>query len=106
MKIAICICNKVSGRCSSMGCFRAYNNKDKHFSEYKDIETELIAYFSCNLCEIDSSENLEKISKKLKDEGIDRLHLGHCLVNCKSERYEEIKEIFLSKDIEIVEGTH
>lgn len=52
MKIAIGICGKTSGRCSSMGCFKAYNSIDKHFAIYKEegIETELLSFFSCNLC--------------------------------------------------------
>lgn len=106
MKIAIGICKKLNGRCSSAGCFRAYNNKDKHFSDYKNIETELIAFFSCDICEFDSTERLEKILTKLKNEGVDKVHLGHCAVKCKEDRFEEIKEVFESLDINMVEGTH
>ena len=54
MKIAIGICEKINGKCSTMGCFRTYNNKEKHFSQYKNIETELISLFSCNICSMDS----------------------------------------------------
>lgn len=106
LKIAIGICKKLNGRCSSVGCFRAYNNKDKYFVEYKDIDTELIAFFSCDICEFDSTERLEKIANKLKLEGVDKVHLGHCAVKCKADKSEEIKGIFKSLDIDIVEGTH
>lgn len=106
MKIAIGICGKTSGKCSSMGCFRAYNNKEKHFTAYKDMETELLTLFSCNLCFEDGEEKLRKISQRLKDNGVDKLHLGSCAIKCKADNLEEIKQVFSELDIEVVEGTH
>ena len=115
MKIAIGICGKTSGRCSSMGCFKAYNNKDKHFAIYKEegIETELLSFFSCNLCfekrqdeENNGEEKLKKIGKKLKESNVERGHLGKCAVKCKEDRFEEIKKVFSDLDIDIIEGTH
>ena len=106
MKIAIGICGKTSGRCSSMGCFKAYNNKDKHFTAYKDIETELLAFFSCNLCFEDGEEKLVKIANKLKDNEVEKLHLGACAVKCKEDRLEEIKQVFTNLSIDVIEGTH
>ena len=64
MKLAIGICGKTSGRCSSVGCFKAYNNKDKHFTAYKDIETELLAFFSCNLCFEDGEEKFKEYTRQ------------------------------------------
>ncbi|WMM24614.1 CGGC domain-containing protein [Tissierella sp. MB52-C2] len=106
MKIAIGICEKINGKCSTMGCFRTYNNKEKHFSQYKDIETELISLFSCNICSMDSKENIITIAERLKNSEVDRVHLGTCAVKCKADRKDEIKEIFESMNIEVVEGTH
>lgn len=106
MKIAIGICGKTSGRCSSVGCFKAYNNKDKHFTAYKDTETELLAFFSCNLCFEDGQEKLVKIANKLKDNEVEKLHLGVCAVKCKEDRLEEIKLVFTDLAIDLIEGTH
>ena len=106
MKLAIAICENINGRCSSMGCFRAYNNKEKHFERYKDMETQLLAYFSCSICSTDSKENLTKIANKLKDSGVDVVHLGACAVKCKADRLDEIKEIFTTLNMQVIEGTH
>lgn len=106
MKIAIGMCGKTSGRCSTVGCFRAYNNKDKHFSAYKDIETELFSFFNCNLCFEDGEEKLLKIANKLKDNDVEKLHLGMCSVKCKEDNLKEIKQIFTDLGIDVIEGTH
>ena len=106
MKIAIGMCGKISGKCSTMGCFKAYNNKDKHFTVYKDIETELISFFNCNMCFEDGVEKLKNIAEKLRDNEVDKLHLGACSVKCKAGNLKEIKEVFTDLNIDIVEGTH
>lgn len=106
MKIAIGMCGKTSGRCSTMGCFRAYNNKEKHFEVYKDIDTELLSFFSCNMCFENGKEKLKKIATKLKDNEIDKLHLGVCAIRCKEDNLEEIKKVFKDLDIDVIEGTH
>ena len=106
MKIAIGMCGKTSGRCSTMGYFKAYNNKTKHFERYKDIDTELMSFFSCNLCYEDGQEKLEKIAGKLKDNEIEKLHLGACAVKCKEDNLEEIKKVFIDLGIDVIEGTH
>ena len=106
MKIVISVCKRINGICSSMGCFRAYNNRNKHFSSYKNIETELIAFFSCNICSSDGLENLEKIAARLKENKVDVVHLGACAVKCKADRLGQIKEVFSSRNITLIEGTH
>lgn len=106
MKIAICNCERVIGKCSSMGCFRAYNNKSKHFERYKDEEVELAAFFYCDICSSRNEENLEKIAQRLKDKGVSQVHIGACALKCPAGKLEQIKEIFWSKDLEIIEGTH
>lgn len=89
-----------------MGCFRAYNNRTKHFEQYENIDTELIAFFNCNLCFEDGEEKLSKIASRLKDNQVDRLHLGNCAVKCKEDRLEDIKKTFIDLQIDLVEGTH
>lgn len=106
MKIAIGVCEKINGTCSTMGCFRAFNNRDKHFAIYKDKDVKLMTFFSCNMCSSNSNENLTKIAEKLVQEGITKLHLGKCAVKCKAGKLEEIKSIFEKRNIEVIEGTH
>lgn len=106
MKIAIGICEKINGRCSTKGCFKAYNNKDKHFSRYKDSDVELQAFFSCNICSSESKENITTIAARLKEHGVERIHLGACAVKCKADKLLEIKEVFTSMDMDVIEGTH
>ncbi|WP_077369482.1 CGGC domain-containing protein [Anaerosalibacter sp. Marseille-P3206] len=106
MKIAIGICEKINGICTTMGCFRAYNNKEKHFSQYKNIDTEIMSFFTCDICSKNTKENIINIAEKLKENGVDKLHLGVCIVKCEANRLDEIKEIFESKGIQIIEGTH
>lgn len=102
MKIAIGTCNKSAGKCSSAGCFRAYNSKTKHFEDYKDIETELIAFFNCAQCIEGKEEKLYSIAEKLKNEGVERVHIGSCALKC----IDKIRPIFEKQEIEIIEGTH
>lgn len=106
MKIAIGMCGKTSGRCSGMGCFRAYNNKDKHFSIYKGMDTELWSFFSCNMCFENGEEKLKRIAMKLKENEVNRLHLGACAVKCKENNLEETKKVFREIGIDVIEGTH
>lgn len=106
LKIAIGICEKINGRCSSMGCFKAYNKKDKHFSTYKGKDVELQAFFSCNICSSGSEEDITTLAERLKKAGVEVVHLGACAVKCKADKLPEIKDVFTSIDMDLVEGTH
>lgn len=106
MNIAIGICEKINGICTTMGCFRAFNNKEKHFKSYKDNDIELSAFFTCQICSSGSNEWLQKIAEKLVKEKVSVLHLSVCIVKCKANKKEEIIDIFESKGIKVVEGTH
>lgn len=68
--------------------------------------TELLAYFSCSICSTDSKENITKIAGRLKESGAEVVHLGACAVKCKAEKLDEIKEVFTSLGIDVIEGTH
>lgn len=106
MKIAICNCERVIGRCSSMGCFRCFNDKSKHFSRYEGKEVILSAYNYCNGCSSGSFDDLEKIASRMADGGISIVHLGPCALKCPTGKLDTIKEVFLSKGMDLVEGTH
>lgn len=106
MDIAICVCGRVRGTCSSMGCFNAFNEKSKNFERYKDEETVLHAYFMCNHCIDLSTEYLEKMAEKLKEKNVTAIHFGKCAVNCKAGFTDENKAIFENVGIKVVEGTH
>ena len=49
-KIAIIRCLDVSMRCAAMGCLRAFNEKDKHFSQYGEEPLQLMSVMTCNGC--------------------------------------------------------
>ena len=106
LKIAIGVCEKINGRCSSMWCFQAYNKKHKHFERYQDTDVDLQAFFSCNICSSESKENITTLATRLKDADVKIIHLGACAVKCKADKLLEIKEVFTSMDMEVVEGTH
>ncbi len=49
-KIGILLCDYHCGRCHGIKCFRALNNREGAFSDYKDKDLELVAYGSCGGC--------------------------------------------------------
>ncbi|MBE6067172.1 MAG: CGGC domain-containing protein [Clostridium lundense] len=108
MKIAIIACENTNGTCSTMGCFKAYNNRNKAFSIYeKDEDLEMMAFATCDACSKNSDENLLKTAKKLQEAGVKRIHLAVCIIKkCKANRAHEIKQIFENHNIEVIEGTH
>ncbi len=65
-----------------------------------------MAFFNCKLCFEDGEEKLEKIASRLKDNEVDRLHLGNCAVKCKEDRLDDIKKVFTDLGIDLVERTH
>ncbi|WP_069681260.1 CGGC domain-containing protein [Clostridium taeniosporum] len=106
MKIAIGVCEKINGICTTMGCFKALNNREKSFSVYKNENLELMSFFTCDACSNNSDENLISIAEKLEQAGVKKLHLGVCIVKCETKRTNEIKAIFEKYNIEVIEGTH
>lgn len=106
MKIAIGVCEKINGICTTMGCFKALNNRSKNFRMYENESLELMSFFSCDACSKNSDKNLLNIAEKLEQAGVQKLHLGVCIVKCEAQRTKEIIEIFEKYHIEVVEGTH
>lgn len=106
MKIAIGICEKVNGICTTMGCFNALNNRRKSFSIYEKVDLELMSFFTCEVCSNNSDNSLINIAEKLEQAGVQKVHFGVCIVKCKAQRTEKIKDIFEKYNVEVVEGTH
>lgn len=106
MDIAICVCGRVQGKCSSMGCFKAYNNLDKHFEQYKEEGATLHAYFMCQHCISGEDTYLKDMAVKLKDQGVKQVHFGKCAVGCKAGLKDENKSFFQEQGLKIIEGTH
>ncbi|MBE6013305.1 MAG: CGGC domain-containing protein [Lachnospiraceae bacterium] len=109
-RIAMLTCLNSTAVCSSGGCFRAFNNRDKTFEIYKNEDVELCAFFHCNGCDCDY-ENDEAFNKKLDriiSMNLDAVHKGVCTFP-KGKECEVIKKISerLEKSgIKIIQGTH
>lgn len=100
------ICNRVSGKCSSMGCFNAYNNKEATFERYKDQDVRLEAYAACARCVEEKEEKILSIAERFKEKGVEIVHFGICAVNCKEDLHEDTAKMFTDLGIEVVERTH
>lgn len=106
MNIAIGICEKVNGICTTMGCFKAFNNKDKHFKVYEEEDVILSSFFTCQICSSGSQEWLKELANRLVKKEVYTIHIGKCVVKCKANKKEEITNIFKSENIKVIEGTH
>lgn len=104
MKIAIGVCERVVGVCTTSPCFKHFNAKTKHFEQYEGSEVELSSFFICQACSAESFEFLEKAAGRFSDADVKKVHLGACALKC--EDIEKIIEIFGGYDIEVHKGTH
>lgn len=109
-KIAIFNCVMANERCTSSGCFKAFNNKEAAFERYAEEGAELMAFVRCNDCghDWDNDENLAKKIDRLKDIGVEVVHFGACTIhNGKECRFiTRLGEKFNEMGIETVRGTH
>ena len=101
--IGIINCFEVSKRCSGSGCFKAFNNKTGSFNEYND-ESQLLSFVHCNGCSENSVEQVVERAKRMKEVGVDTIHLSSC-IRSKCQYYKEFIDE-LSKDFEVVDYTH
>jgi len=106
MNVAIGVCEKINGICTTMGCFKAFNNKEKHFKTYKKEEINLSSFFTCQICSSESKDWLNELADRFVKNNIFKVHIGVCIVKCKADKKEEIINIFQSKGIKLIEGTH
>lgn len=97
MKIGIIIRQETADRCTAKGCMKAFFNKSDSFERYKGKDIELIAF-------IHSGGDLEYKINKMKENGVEAVHVSTCMRG-KYENYEGlIKE--LSNDFHVVGYTH
>lgn len=102
-KVGIINCYNESKICSSFGCFNAFNKKEGSFKNYnKDYE--IICFTHCNGCSDDSIDKVLYKASRMKNRGVDTIHLGTC-IKLKCKFYNEfMKE--LSKEFNVIGYTH
>lgn len=91
-KIGIINCLNVSAKCSSTGCFKAFYQKTGAFDKYQD-NTQLISFVHCNGCSPDSVKQLLARAERMKEKGVEIIHLSTC-IKAKCPWYQDfIKEL-------------
>lgn len=103
--IAILTCNKMTYKCSGIGCFDAFNNRTKAFERYGDEDIVLRTFFHCNGCDKDFAEENHYKLEQLKKRNVTIIHMALC-IDVECYRYNEIKQHIISKGFQVVEGTH
>lgn len=108
-RIAIMVCKRSTERCTGAACFWAFNGKERSFSQYRDsaIPVKLWGFFHCNGCDSDREQDegwKEKLGR-LKEEGVERIHLGVCICNY-CPHMEEICGRLEQVGIAYEKGTH
>jgi len=105
-KIAIVRCDIVSETCPGVACFRAFNKRKVHFSEYGN-DTEIIGFFTCGGC---PGRRIYRLIDSLQKYGLDAIHLSSCMLMesgyPKCPHIDSIKQMLEKKGVKIVEGTH
>jgi len=96
MKIAILTNPSTMDKCTGRGCLRAFYQRQDAFEAYDD-EADLIGFTH-------AGGDLNKKIQKLKDNGVNCIHLSTCM----RARYENYKPLMdeLSKDFKVVGYTH
>jgi len=95
-KIAIIVRNETLDKCTAKGCLQAFFQRLDAFATYDD-QTQLVGFTQ-------DSGDLEKKIAKLKELGVDVVHLSSC-IRGKSDNYEALAER-LSQDFAVVGYTH
>ena len=96
MKIAIIVRNETLDKCTGKGCLNAFFERLDAFAPYAE-NTRLVGFTQ-------ESGDLEKKIAKLKEQGVDVVHLSSCMRG-KSADYEELAKR-LSQDFAVVGYTH
>lgn len=103
-KIGIINCYNISKRCCSIGCFKAFHNREGSFEKYKNMDAEIYSYTHCNGCGDDSVKNVLQKAKMMNKLGVDVIHLSTC-IKTKCPHYQEFLTE-LSKHYTVEEFTH
>jgi len=105
MKIGITICHRYR-RCAGGKCFRALQKREGAFSLYRDKETTLVGYTTCDGC---PGGNIEYAPEEMIRNGVDVIHLATGLI----VGYPPCPRIGFFRDfiqsrygISVVPGTH
>ena len=82
-RIAVMVCRETTDGCTGAACFWAFDTKYKNFAQYQDspVPVKLWGFFHCNGCDSDwdSDEKMKKKLNRLKEEGVEKVHLGVCI---------------------------
>ncbi|NJD76453.1 MAG: CGGC domain-containing protein [Candidatus Methanoperedens sp.] len=105
-RIAVVRCDIVSETCPGVACFKSFNKRKVHFSEYGP-DTEIIGFFTCGGC---PGRRVFRLVDSLMKHGVDVVHLSSCMLMDtgypKCPHIDEIKKMILKKGVKVVEGTH
>ena len=105
-KIAVVRCDIVSETCPGVACFKAFNKRKVHFSEYGK-DSEIIGFFTCGGC---PGRRVFRLVDSLLKHDVNVIHLSSCMLMEKSyskcPHLEDIKQMILQKGVKVVEGTH
>lgn len=104
-KIAIVRCDIVSETCPGVACFKAFNKRKVHFSDYS--EAEIIGFFTCGGC---PGRRVFRLVDNLLKHGVDVVHMSSCMLMeggyPKCPHIDQIRQMILKKGVKVVEGTH
>jgi len=95
-KIAIIVRHETLNNCTGKGCLNAFFERNDSFASY-NAETRLVGFTQ-------ESGDLEKKLARLKESGVEVVHLSSCL-RARSADYEALAER-LSRDFAVVGYTH
>ncbi len=105
-KIAVVRCDIVSETCPGVACFKAFNKRKVHFSEYGP-DAEIIGFFTCGGC---PGRRVYRLVDSLLKHGVDVVHLSSCMLMDtgypRCPHIDEIKKMILKKGVKVIEGTH
>lgn len=110
-KIAILTCLKANQVCTGAACFKAFNEKEHFFDQYREEEVELVAFFKCNGCghRLRDDPGLQEKVERLLNLNVHVVHLGVCVQKKSGEECDIITEIvenLQNHGIKIYRGTH
>ena len=112
-KVAILSCLDAAKVCTGAVCFQVWNEKSRYFACYAGEDAVLTAFFHCNGCDSDPSQDPGMIEKldRLQKIGVNVVHTGVCTLSHQEKkslcpRIKTIMEMLHERGIATVEGTH
>lgn len=109
LRIAILSCSKTMRRCVGRSCIWAFQDKERHFSIYRNRETpvRLCAFFNCNGCDAnyESDPDFRKKIERLVLDDVRVIHLSSCMTHHCSN-LQKIQSLIESYGLQCEMGTH